>query len=95
MRVKGLVEVGTGDAHCNGNWHSVWKLGKYAYSPVVSYDNFAKRPGRSYSVNIEFYMAYIDGSNFEDSGDFTAGKPPGLACVNVYHNFVSSSGLRL
>ena len=76
MRVKGLVEVRTGDPHCNGNWHSVWKMWKYAYSLVVSYGNFAKRSGRSCSVNIEFYMAYIDGSTFEGSGDFTAGGLP-------------------
>lgn len=72
MQVKGLVEVRTGDAHCNGNWHSVWKIRKYAYSLVVSYDNFAKHS----FVNIEFYMAYIDGSTFEGSGDFIAGGLP-------------------
>ena len=81
MRVKGLVEVRTGDAHCNGNWHSVWKMGNLACSLVVSYDNLAKRSGRSGSVKIEFYMAYIDGSTFEGSDDFTAGGLPAQMAI--------------
>lgn len=76
MRVKGLVEVRTGDAHCNANWPSVWKMGKYAFSLVVSYDNFAKCSGRSCSVNIEFYMAHIDRPTLKGLGDFTVGGSP-------------------
>ena len=84
----------TGDAYCNGNWHSLWNMGKHAYSLVVSYDIVTKCSRRSCSVNIESHMAHriLTGSTFEGSRDSTARR---LTCVNGYRNFVGSSGLSL